>query len=126
MYGWAEEDYKWIKSLPDWEEGDELWTRVATHKTTVAQQLAEQATNKRKKTWEELVPPKYHSFGLIFSEKASERFPDHHKWDHAIDLKADALTSIDYRVYPLLPKEWEEKKEFLKSNLRLNHIQYVA
>ena len=24
MYGWAEEDYKWIKSLLDWKEGDEL------------------------------------------------------------------------------------------------------
>ena len=105
MYGQAEEDYKWIKSLSDWEEGDELWIRVAARKTTVAQQLAEQAANKRKKTWEELVPPKYHSFGSIFSEKASERFPDRHKWDHAIDLKADAPTSIDCRVYPLSLKE---------------------
>ena len=76
MYGQAEENYKWIKSLPDWKEGDELWIRVATHKTTVAQQLAEQATDKRKKTWEELVPPKYHSFYSIFLKKASERFPD--------------------------------------------------
>ena len=124
MYGWAEEDYEWIKSLPDWEEGDKLWIRVTAHKITVAQQLAEQAANKRKKTWEELVPPKYHSFGSIFLEKASERFPDRRKWDHAIDLKADAPTSIDCRVYPLSlsPKEREEQKEFLESNLRLNRI----
>ena len=83
----------------------------------MAQQLTKQATDKRKKTWEELVPPKYHSFGSIFLKKASERFPDRHKWDYAIDLKADAPTSIDYRVYLLLPKEQEEQKEFLKSNL---------
>ena len=124
MYGQAEEDYEWIKSLPDWEEGDKLWIRVAAHKTTVAQQLAEQAANKRKKTWEELVPPIYHSFSSIFLEKASERFPNCRKWDHAIDLKADTLTSIDYRVYPLSPKEWEEQKEFLKSNLWLNRIYH--
>ena len=124
MYGWAEEDYEWIKSLPDWKEGDELWIRVPACKTTVAQQLAEQAADKRKKTWEELVPPKYHSFGSIFLEKASERFPDRRKWDHAIDLKADASTSINCRVYPLSPKEQEEQKEFLESNLRLNRIHH--
>ena len=122
MYGWAEEDYEWIKSLPDWEEGDELWIRVAARKMTVAQQLAKQAADKRKKTWEELVPPKYHSFSSIFSEKVSERFPDCRKWDHAIDLKADAPTSIGCRVYPLSPKEREEQKEFLESNLQLNRI----
>ena len=32
MYSYAEENYRWIKSLPDWEEGDELWIRVAAHK----------------------------------------------------------------------------------------------
>ena len=122
MYSRAEEDYGCIKSLLDWEEEDKLWIRVATCKTTVAQQLAEQATDKRKKTWEELVPPKYHSFGSIFLEKASEGFPDHRKWDHAINLKADAPTSIDCRVYPLFPKEWEEQKGFLETNLWLNCI----
>ena len=45
----------------------------------IAQQLAKQATDKQKKTGEELVPLKYHSFSSIFSEKAFERFLDHHK-----------------------------------------------
>ena len=48
---------------------------VALKKTTVAQQLVEQAADKQKKTWEELVPTIYHKFGQVFSEKASERFP---------------------------------------------------
>ena len=94
-----------------------MWIRVTACKMTVAQQLAKEAADKRKKTWEELVPPKYHSFSSIFLEKASERFPDHCKWDHAIDLKADAPTSIDCRVYPLSPKEQEEQKGFLEFNL---------
>ena len=68
------------------------------------------------------LPTAGYTFGSIFSEKASERFLDCRKWDHAIDLKADAPTSIDCRVYPLSPKEQEEQKEFLESNLQLNRI----
>jgi len=86
-------------------------------KTNVAQQLAIEASNKREKTWQELVPQQYHKYRSIFSEKDSERFPRMRKWDHAIDLKANAPTSIDCHVYPLLPKEKEEQKEFLAENL---------
>jgi hypothetical protein len=91
-------------------------------KTTIAQQLAEQASSKEEQTWEELVPQQYHKFGSIFSEVDSERFPGPRKWDHTIDLKPDAPTSINCRVYPLSPKEKEEQKEFLAKNLRLKRI----
>jgi hypothetical protein len=91
-------------------------------KTTVTQQLAEQASSKEEQTWEELVPKQYHKFRSIFSETDSKRFPGPRKWDHAIDLKPDALTSIDCHVYPLSPKEKEEQKEFLTENLRLKQI----
>jgi hypothetical protein len=71
-----EEQINWVSILPDWEEGDQLWLRTTIGKTTVAQQLVEKATDQKKKTWQELVPPHYHEFGLIFSETALERFPD--------------------------------------------------
>jgi len=87
------------------------------------QQLAIDALNKEEKTWQELVPKQYHKFGSIFLEKDLERFPGTRKWDHVIDLKADAPTSIDCRVYPLSPKEKEEQKEFLAENLQLNRIR---
>jgi hypothetical protein len=88
-------------------------------KTTVTQQLMEQATNKKEQTWEELVPEQYHKFSSIFSEKDSKQFPEPRKWNHTINLKADAPTSIDCCVYPLSPKEKEEQKEFLTKNLQL-------
>jgi aspartyl protease len=44
-------------------------------KTTIAQQLTEQAMSKKEQTWEELIPEQYHKFSSIFSEKDSERFP---------------------------------------------------
>ncbi len=87
-----------------------LWQRVVAtiKRTNVAQQLVINMLNKDEKTWQELVPKQYHKFGSIFSEKDSERFPGTRKWDHVIDLKADAPTSIDCHVYPLSPKEKEE------------------
>jgi reverse transcriptase-like protein/integrase-like protein len=83
----------------------------------------EQALSKKEQTWEELVPEQYHKFGSIFSETDSKRFPGPRKWDHAIDLKADAPMSIDCCIYPLSPKEKEEQKEFLAKNLWLKRIR---
>jgi len=113
----------WVRSIPGWEKGDEIWLQTCVAKTTVAQQLAKAATDKKKCTWQEIVPERYHRHGKVFSEKASERFPDRRPWDHAIELKEDAPTSINCRVYPLSPKEKEEQREFLSQNLRLQRIR---
>ena len=116
-----------LSSYEDWEELPEedkgTWFHARIAKTTVAQQLAEKATDKKERTWQEQVPQKYHRHGQVFSEKASERFPGERHWDHAIDLKPDAPTSIDCRVYPLSPLEKEEQKKFLEANLRLQRIR---
>jgi len=109
----------WVRCIPGWEEGDKVWLQTRVVKTTVAQQLAEVATDKKKRTWQELVLEWYHRHGKVFSEEASERFPDRHPWDHAIELKDDTLTSINCHVYPLSPKEKEEQQEFLSQNLHL-------
>jgi hypothetical protein len=107
-------------------KGPSSWIRriiLMLRKTTVAQQLAEKALNKEEQSWEELIPKQYHKFGSIFSEVDSKRFPGPRKWDHAIDLKPEAPTSINCCVYPLLPKEKEEQKEFLAENLQLKCIR---
>ena len=88
----------------------------------MASELTQKATDKTKRTWQEIVPEWYHRHGKVFSEEASEQFPDQRPWDHAIDLKEDAPGSINCCVYPLSPKEKEEQKEFLSQNLRLNRI----
>jgi len=50
----------WVRSIPGWEKGDEIWLQTRVAKTTVAQQLAEAATDKQKCTWQEIVPERYH------------------------------------------------------------------
>ena len=66
----------WVQCIPGWEEGNEIWLETWVAKTTVVQQLAEAATDKKKCTWQEIVPERYHCHGKVFSEEASERFPD--------------------------------------------------
>ena len=112
-----------MKSIPGQEEGDEIWLQTRIAKTTVASQLAQDAANKKKHTWQEIIPERYHCHGKVFSEEASERFPDQQPWDHAIELTEDAPTSINCRVYPLSPKEKEEQCEFLSQNLHLQRIR---
>jgi hypothetical protein len=58
------------KNCPSWARQ----VMTSLKKTTIIQQLMEQATDKKEQTWEELVPKQYHKFGSIFSEKDSERF----------------------------------------------------
>jgi hypothetical protein len=102
-----------IDKIPLW-----LWKA-----TTATQLAAEEAAKKKKQTWDEIVPKCYHRYGRVFQEEASERFPAPRKWDHAIDLKLDAPSSIDCRVYPLLPKEKEAQHAFIEENLRLKRIR---
>ena len=55
---------------------DSSWIKTLLGKTTVAQQLAEAATEKKKRNWDELVPKQYHDLEKVFSEIASEQFPN--------------------------------------------------
>jgi hypothetical protein len=73
----------------------------------------------KKREWHDFIPNQYHRFKKAFLESASEWFPERKKWDHAIDLKEDAPTSLDCRVYPL---SQEEKK----STKGIHQDQYVT
>ena len=116
-----------IQRPPFMDDGDELHIRVIRTerlaKTTVAQQLAEQATDKTVRTWDQIVPSQYHQHATVFSEAAAHRFPDSREWDHAIDLKADAPSTMDCKVYPLAPGEDIALQTFLSENLDKGYIR---
>ncbi|OCB91657.1 hypothetical protein A7U60_g1078 [Sanghuangporus baumii] len=67
-------------------------------------------------------PPYLEEYADIFSEESFKRLLNHRMWDHTIDLKLDFKPS-DCKVYPLLPKEQEAMKEFIKENLASGCIQ---
>ena len=93
-----------------------------TAKTTVAQQLVEQATDKTICTWDQIVLTHYHEHAMVFSEEAAHRFPESHEWDHAIDLKPDAPNMMDCKVYPLSPTEDVALQQFIAENLEKGYI----
>ena len=100
-----------IWNRPFLQKGDELFLRImkvnptCTAKTIVVQQLAEQAADKTTCTWDQIVPPQYHVHAKVFSEDAAQQFPESHEWDHTIDLKPNAPTTLDCNIYPLSPNE---------------------
>ena len=92
-------------------------------KTTVAQQLAEQATDKTTQTWDQIVPHQYHAHAKVLSEDAAQCFPESRDWDHAIDLKLNALNSLDCKVYLLSPNEDTTLQTFIAENLGKGYIR---
>jgi len=46
----------WVQSIPGWEEGDEVWLQMRIAKTTVTSQLAQDTADKKKRTWQEIIP----------------------------------------------------------------------
>ena len=65
---------------PFMDDDDELYIRIVKTerlaKTTVAQQLAEQAANKTIHSWDQIVPSQYHQHAKVFSKTAAHRFPE--------------------------------------------------
>ena len=118
-----------IRCPPFLEDGDELYIRIIRAsrlaKTMVAQQLAEQATDKTVRSWDQIVPSQYHSHAKVFSEEAAHRFPASREWDHAIDLKPEAPTTLDCKVYPLSPGEDDALQTFLSENLDKGYIRQL-
>ena len=67
-------------------------------KQTLASKLAKQAGTQR---GDRKIPAKYHHHLKVFSEEASQQFPEPCIWDHAIELKLGAPSSIPGKVYQL-------------------------
>ena len=64
-----------IRKPPLMEDGDELYVHIIKTerlaKTTVAQQLAEQAADKTVRSWDQIVPSQYHQHAKVFSKTAA-------------------------------------------------------
>ena len=91
-------------------------------KTTVVQQLVEQAADKMTCTWDQIAPPQYHAHAKVFSEDAAQQFPKSREWNHAIDLKLNASNTLDCKVYPLSLNKDTTLQTFITKNLGKGYI----
>jgi hypothetical protein len=56
-------------------------------------------------------------------EQRAQRFTKKRSWDHTIDLKPDAPSSLPGKVYSLTQLEQITLKEFLKKQLEKGYIR---
>jgi len=116
---------------PSWEFGDRLFlTRLLPEPdqvdlratTTMSQRLAEGARRSAEaQTTTTPLPTYVTEFRSMFAKEDFNILPEHHKWDHAIELTPGAEPKSS-KVYPLSPLEQAELDAFLEENLRTGRI----
>jgi hypothetical protein len=70
----------------------------------------------RVETTDQRIPPHYKRYAKVFSEEESKRLPPERPWDHTIDLKEGAPSTLISRDIRLSQLEQEELKKFLKEH----------
>jgi hypothetical protein len=80
------------------------------------------AKNSKPKGFEDIVLKTLHEYADVFSETAFNSLPEHHKWDHAIELECDPSPGF-HKVYPMTLTEQTEMDAFLEEALATGHIR---
>jgi hypothetical protein len=110
----------WIKAGIISETTDELWCCAGF---TLSTELAAKANEaKAKKTFKQMVPKEYHKYFKVFSEVDLHCLPQHRPWDHAIDLKLNALETLKSKVYPIPHNEQGAHDKFIEEQLAKGYI----
>jgi hypothetical protein len=72
---------------------------------------------------EPTLPHEYRRHAQVFSEQQAQRFPETRDWDHAIDLKPNALSTLPGKIYSLTQPEQKALQEFIKEHLAKGYIR---
>jgi hypothetical protein len=72
--------------------------------------------------FEQIVPKEYHKYSKVFSEIDSHYLPQHRPWDHAIDLKLNALETLKSKVYPIPHNKQGALNKFIEEQLAKGYI----
>src|SRR5258707_13908634 len=84
----------------------------AHQRTTHSTLIANQAPSSPPKTLDDLIPPQYRQFHLVFEEAPSRQLPPHRPWDHPINLQPDT------------PKEFKNSQDLLAAHNIAQHLRY--
>jgi len=68
------------------------------------------------------IPTEYRRHHKVFSEEAAQRFPESRIWDHAIELKPGAPSTLPGKIYALLQLELQELAKFVREHLAKGYI----
>jgi hypothetical protein len=92
----------------------------ANHRQTQASKLAKQEQSTKKAT---PLPEHYQRHAHVFSKQEAQRFPRPQLWDHAIELKKDALATLPGKIYTLTQDKQKALQEFIKEHVQKGYIR---
>jgi hypothetical protein len=69
-----------------------------------------------------IVPTSLHAYADVFSEMGFNSLPEHHKWDHAIEMECEPLPGF-CSIYLITLTEQMEMDTFLKEALATGCIR---
>jgi hypothetical protein len=94
------------------------------NRASTSTELAVKALPTEEKTWDQIVPPQYHKWRKVFSEKELNRLPKHQPWDLTIDFIEGAPKIMDCKIYPLTLSEDEKMREYIRTELEKHFIRH--
>ena len=118
-----------VKKLQKVESEDRMFmTRVyvepqitsTSHRQTQASKLVEQEQHTKKAA---PLPDHYQRHAHVFSKQEAQRFPGPRLWDHAIELKKDAPSTLPGKIYALTQDEQKALQEFIKEHVQKGYIR---
>ena len=101
-----------IQAYEELTEESNAWANISTELAQKARQYTQKVD----------IPPHYQQFARVFNEEASHRLPRHQPWDHTIDLKPSAPSSLNCKIYPLTVQEKAVLRKWLDEELKKGYI----
>jgi len=109
--------------LPDLTESEILYIgRVHIEPHIACQTMSSMLAEEHDKLHLNPILTEYKRHHKVFSEKATQRFPESHIWDHAIELKPGAPSTLPRKIYALSQLELQELQKFVKEHLAKGYI----
>ena len=112
------------RNLSDPTDLDVLYVgRIYIEPHIACQMMSSTLTKEHDKPHLNPIPAEYKRHHKVFSEEAAQHFPESHIWDHAIELKPGAPSTLPGKIYTLSQLELQELAKFVKEHLAKGYIR---
>src|SRR5712672_1586904 len=111
-------------NLPDPTEEEILYIgRIHIEPRIARQTMSSTLAEENDKPHLDPIPTEYRRHHKVFSEEATQRFPELRIWDHAIELKPGAPSTLPGKIYTLSQLELQELAKIIKEHLAKGYIR---
>jgi len=113
-----------MHDLPDPVDSETLYIgRIIVTPQIACQTMSSTLSEKHDRPNLTPIPAEYRCHRKVFSKEAAQQFPESHVWDHVIELKPGAPSTLPGKIYALLQLELQELQNFVKEHLTKGYIR---